>query len=367
MNRRLFLRSASYAPAALTASFWAPQSFSQSRSFTPQPGAWRHFEVTTRVELAAGSGASRAWIPLPSVNTDYQQSLGNAWSGNAARARVVADGRYGADMLMAEFAPGESKPTVEVVSRIRTQDRALDWGRRQSVREDAATLAFWTAPTQLMPTDGIVRRTAADITRGKRSDLDKSRAIYDWVVQNTYREPKVRGCGVGDIRAMLESGDLSGKCGDINALFVGLNRAAGIPARDVYGIRVAPSAFGYKELGAGPNITRAQHCRAEVFVRDYGWVATDPADVGKVMRLETPQWIKDSSHAVVAPVKAALFGGWEGNWLAYNTAHDVSLPQSTGPKLGFLMYPQAETAAGRIDPLEPDAFKYSISARVVPA
>ena len=68
---------------------------------------------------------------------------------------------------------------------------------------------------------------------------------------------------------------------------------------------------------------------------------------------------------MVAPVKTALFGGWEGNWLAYNTAHDVSLPGSSGPKLGFLMYPQAEHAGGRIDPLAPDDFKYTITAREV--
>ena len=55
------------------------------------------------------------------------------------------------------------------------------------------------------------------------------------------RDPKVRGCGVGDIRPMLETGDLGGKCADINALFVGLVKASGVPARDVYGIRVGPS------------------------------------------------------------------------------------------------------------------------------
>ena len=145
-------------------------------------------------------------------------------------------------------------------------------------------------------------------------------------------------------------------------------RAVEVPARDVYGIRLAPSAFGYRELGANPvSLKGAQHCRAEVFLKDHGWVAMDPADVAKVMRQETPQWIKDSRHALVAPVKQGLFGGWEGNWLAYNTAHDVALPGSTGPKLGFLMYPQAETAAGRADPLAPDDFKYVIAAREMAA
>ena len=147
---------------------------------------------------------------------------------------------------------------------------------------------------------------------------------------------------------------------------VGLCRSAGVPARDVYGIRLVPSAFGYKELSGNPaNLARAQHCRAEVFLAKYGWVAMDPADVGKVMRLETPEWLKTTEHPVVAPVNRALFGGWEGNWLAFNTAHDVVLPGSKGPKLGFFMYPNAENAEGRFDSLEPDQFKYTITAREI--
>ena len=48
---------------------------------------------------------------------------------------------------------------------------------------------------------------------------------------------------------MLESRNLGGKCADLNALYVGLARAAGLPARDVYGMRVAKSQKGYKSLG----------------------------------------------------------------------------------------------------------------------
>jgi hypothetical protein len=66
---------------------------------------------------------------------------------------------------------------------------------------------------------------------------------------------------------------------------------------------------------------------------------------------------------IVPPVREKLFGAWEMNWLAYNTAHDVKLPGSSGPAVGFLMYPQAETASGRLDSLDPDAFRYRIRAR----
>jgi len=125
---------------------------------------------------------------------------------------------------------------------------------------------------------------------------------------------------------------------------------------------------GYKSLGAGSaTISKAQHCRAEVFLKDHGWVAMDPADVTKVAREETSEWLK-IDHPLVEAVRPKLFGGWEGNWLAYNTAHDVALPGATqGGRLAFFMYPQSETAQGRRDSLDPDTFKYTITSREIKA
>jgi hypothetical protein len=63
-----------------------------------------------------------------------------------------------------------------------------------------------------------------------------------------------------------------------------------------------------------------------------------------------------------------LFGSWEMNWLAYNMAHDVALPDAAGgAKLPYLMYPNGETAGERLDQLDPDAFKYAITARELKA
>jgi transglutaminase-like putative cysteine protease len=166
---------------------------------------------------------------------------------------------------------------------------------------------------------------------------------------------------------MLESRDLGGKCADLNALFVGLARAVGLPARDVYGVRVAKSDLGYKSLGASSEIvTKAQHCRAEVYLVDYGWVPADPADVRKVV-LEEPPGNRPLDDDMVSKARARLFGSWEMNWMAYNFAHDVALPGSKGAPIGFLMYPQAETADGRLDCLDSDGFKYEIKSREIPA
>jgi hypothetical protein len=67
-------------------------------------------------------------------------------------------------------------------------------------------------------------------------------------------------------------------------------------------------------------------------------------------------------HPKVTAARNALFGAWEMNWVRYNSAHDVNLPGSNGGAVGFLMYPQAETDAGRLDCCAPETFRYTIQA-----
>jgi hypothetical protein len=66
---------------------------------------------------------------------------------------------------------------------------------------------------------------------------------------------------------------------------------------------------------------------------------------------------------MVTSARKRLFGSWEMNWMAYNFAQDIELPGSNGKKVAFLMYPQAQTADGLLDSLDPDDFKYEITAR----
>jgi len=328
---------------------------------------WRTFEVATRAEISRAQGVSRAWLPVPlNADTDWQRALGNTWNGNAKRMEEMRVGKYGVPMLYAEWAPGTEAPFVELKSRFSTRDRAVDITRSGAQSLGSAEIALYTAPTEYIPCDGLIRETALmRAAKGAQTDLEKGRAIYEWIVQHTARDPKTKGCGTGNVKAMLESGNLGGKCADLNGLFVGMCRSLGIPARDVYGIRVASSKLGYKSLGANTStITKAQHCRAEFFAEGIGWVPVDPADVRKVM-LEEPPGNLPLQDAKVEAAHKRLFGSWEMNWLALNTAQDVVLPNSKGPKLPFFMYPNGESGGERLDSLEPDKFKYAITAAEV--
>jgi transglutaminase-like putative cysteine protease len=363
-NRRDLLKTS--AALSFTAAF--PRSGSAQGASAPRPDVWREFQITTRLEIAGAKGKTQAWIPVPSVNeADWFKSFPSQWTSNG-NAELKRDPHYGAEMLHVEWTDIDAAPVVEVTSNIRTRDRAVDLSMPSRVQPLAVSeQKLYLGTTDLIPTDGIVKDTADKIAKGKATDLDKARAIYEWVVENTFRDAKVRGCGIGDIASMLKSGNLGGKCADINALYVGLSRASGIPARDIYGVRVAPSRFGYKSLGAGSAvISKAQHCRAEVYLANFGWVPVDPADVRKVA-LEEPPGNLTIGDPKVEAARTALFGSWETNWLAYNFAHDIALPGSDGPRLGFLMYPQAETAGMRLDCLDPDAFKYTITSRELTA
>jgi transglutaminase-like putative cysteine protease len=300
-------------------------------------------------------------MPLPAA--PYQQTLGDTYTAQGGRVVMVESEEL--DILTAEWAEG-IEPVLTVTSRVATSGHAANLVTPTVPPPlDARVFSRFLRSTRLVPIDGIVKETAAAITRGAGTDVERARAIYDWIVENTFRDPNTRGCGLGDIRFMLETKNLGGKCADLNSLFVGLARASGIPARDVWGLRVGKSAGELKSLGlTSENATRAQHCRAEVYLTGYGWVPVDPADVRKVA-LEEPPGRLPITDAKVRDARARLFGSWEMNWVGYNTAQDVVLPGAKRGPLGFFMYPQGETATGRLDPLDPDGFQYEITAREV--
>src|SRR5262245_1855080 len=110
MERRRFLQTAMALPALA-----ALPSQVRDALAAEQGAGWRTFETVTKVEVAAPAGVTRAWVPLPyTAKTDWHVPLGNKWTGNGADMKVVNDGKYGAEMVYAEWKEGEKAPVLEV-------------------------------------------------------------------------------------------------------------------------------------------------------------------------------------------------------------------------------------------------------------
>lgn len=308
-----------------------------------------HSGITTiEVDLSGhGAGAAELWLPYPVSDPD--QTISNVKiTGDFASSAVYTDATYSTPMLYARWEKGA--PARKLTFSFKAERREVI-RRNFPAREPAwnpADYAQYLAATSLGPIDGEVGKLAATITAGKSTVLEKARAIYDWTCLNTYRDPKTRGCGTGDVCALLARP--GGKCADIHSVFVALARAAGVPAREVFGIRM-----GKKET---EDVTTWQHCWAEFFLPGYGWVPVDAADVRKAMLTEK----LSPEDAKTAEYREYFWGGIDPYRVKLSTGRDLTLnpPQPGGP-VNYLMYPFASVGGKVIDWLDPATFKYRIT------
>lgn len=297
----------------------------------------------------------RLWIPLP-METSYQRVKSLEMKGSYSKSMLTKDPLYQSPILYVEF-PERTPKEIEVrmkialLGRKRVEIKKLD----PNIKSLPEEVKLFLKPTKHIRTDGIVREYAQRITKNKRTDLDKVRAIYDWVVENMYRDPQVKGCGVGDVARALETKTFGGKCTDINSMFVALCRASNIPARELFGLRVLPSELSKGISNVKEDATKAQHCRAEFWLNR--WIPADPADVRKFILEEK---VEDFRDPKLMEVRRFMLGGWDNHWVLFNYGRDFSLvpPTNQGETINEFMYPQAELEGKLLDKLEV-TFNYS--------
>ena len=324
------------------------------------PDEWRTYEITTTVNLKTSGGMSKLWLPLP-LNQDklFQRTLGHSWEGNPGNStmRRLPDGDL--EVFHCEWRDGVDGK-LQFKTLVTTADRHFDVTKRTVAPERDDILRRNLQASQLIPNDGLAFQLGERLLGRIKDPVAQAKAIYEWVVDNTVYDPSLPGCGTGDVRRQLISGQYGGRSADINGLFVGICRAVGIPARCVYGLRVAPSRL-FRSLGlASDNATRGQHVRAEFYVPGYGWIPVDPSDVRRAIAIEG---LSDRDSKLLS-LKKILFGVWEMNWIAFNVGTDVTLPGQNSP-LPFLLLPQLTSPRGYFNGNDPAAIQYAISARQV--
>ncbi|MBI5437986.1 MAG: transglutaminase domain-containing protein [Nitrosomonadales bacterium] len=295
----------------------------------------RSGEVEIVVTIAAPDDSSdvRVWIPYPVSNNT--QDISNARiNGNFSQSGIYGEKETGNLALYAEWA----KPAKD-----RTITLTFNAAARELVKKDfpavepaiPVEVQEYLKSSKFIPTDGKVKEVALSVTNNKQKISDKARAVYQWVVENTVRDPDVKGCGTGEVDIQIVK--RSGKCADISSVFVSIARAAGVPAREVFGLRL-----GKKD---DEDMTGGHHCWAEFYVPGYGWVPADPSDVRKAMLAEKLD-LKDARKYIdyyfgaVDEYRIALARGGRGYYL--------NPRQNDGP-LNYFMYPYAEVSGKSLE------------------
>jgi transglutaminase-like putative cysteine protease len=297
----------------------------------------------------------KLWIPLP-LRSSYQNVYDISLKGNYLHYEKNSDAVYGAKMMYVEFEPTHTQNKATLEFTVEVHDRSIDFSKRL-IKPIQENLSPYLDGGKNNDTDEVIKSYADKITTNASTDLQKAKSIYDWVVKNMFRDPSVIGCGKGDACDSFASGDFGGKCADISAVFVSLLRAAGIPAREVFGIRAGPSKYSKAYGIKGNDITTSQHCRSEFYIKEYGWIPADPADIIKLIFVEN---LAVDSARVKKEVKRQ-FGNWEMNWFAYNHARNVVLvPQSVQSPIDMFSYPYAEKNGEPLNYYEPSSFVYNI-------
>ena len=288
----------------------------------------RSGEVELAVTIAAPDDSKdvRVWLPYPT--SDSVQDISNVRiKGNFSQSGIYREKETGNLALYAEWTTP-------------TKDRAItltfDATGRELIRKDfpavepaiPVEIQEYLKSTRFIPTDGKVREIALSITNDKQKISEKARAVYQWVVENTVRDPDVKGCGTGEVEKVLAQ--RGGKCADISSVFVSIARAAGVPAREVFGLRL-----GKKDE---EDMTSGHHCWSEFYVPGYGWVPADAADVRKIMLVDKLD-LKGAQDKI-----GYYFGGVEQYRIALargGRGYYLNPRQNDGP-LNYFMYPYAE-------------------------
>ncbi len=232
--------------------------------------------VTLRINLPAQntSNSARLWLPYP-LSDEHQRIENLVIKGSFDYATILNDEKNEAIYHFSEWQDVSEQPSLEMSFRVRAAERMVK-ELKDSYAPIPEGMKRYLEPNWWIATDGEIKKIADSIIEGKKGVLAKSRAVYDWVVENTERDPRVRGCGLGIVEQTLIK--RSGKCADISSVYIALARAAGVPSREVFGIRLGKEAE--------EDITGGYHCWAEFFLPGTGWVPVDPADVRKIMLVQ---------------------------------------------------------------------------------
>jgi transglutaminase-like putative cysteine protease len=307
------------ASAAIAVLFFVGCAWAQnSRHFT------FHYEFTVR-SVDEGKPL-RVWIPL--AHSDKYQTVKVVSKKGDLPLKETREKRFGNLMLYAEtpkatksdynFAVDYDVVRYERMDLTEAERRASEEGSGVSTgpKVKQAALKQYLQPDKLVPTTGLPAELASKTVAGKSGNLQRGRAIYDYVLANMRYDKSGTGWGHGDTLWACDA--RRGNCTDFHSLFISMARSQGIPARFEIGFPLPANKHDAEIPG--------YHCWAEFYANGKDWI---PVDISEA-------W-KDPAK------RDYFFGAFDINRVQFTMGRDLVLsPPQSGEPLNYFVYPYVE-------------------------
>jgi len=297
-------------PLLLSAIFAIHAGAEDSRHFTFR------YEFTVR-NITAGQRL-RVWIPL--AHSDQFQTVKVLSTTGDLPLKQTREAEYGNQMLYAD-AEKAAKPEYHFVIEydVVRNERVVPLNgtahlapAKLSERERQRFLE----PDRLVPVTGLPAEIAAKQAAGRSTDLERARALYDYVFHTMKYDKSGTGWGRGDTLWACDS--KRGNCTDFHSLFISMARSQKIPARYEMGFSIPTD----KHSGEVPGY----HCWADFYLKGTGWV---PVDISEA-------WKHPEKHDY-------FFGAHDDNRVQFTMGRDITLsPPQQGQPLNYFVFPYVE-------------------------
>lgn len=312
--------SGASSPRSLATSSTSTGTATPAPAVDAQPTS-RAFSFTYVAKVPANPEAKeklRLWIPVPQSGT-YQDISAMQVDG-PVKHELKRDGFYHNEFAYFDVPVADVQKGFQVTLKfdaLRREHRvSLDAPSAKSDPPSAAELKHYLQPDKLVPLDGVIGEMSAEQTKGLTDPLAKARAIYAYVVATMKYDKTGTGWGKGDAAWFCTA--KKGNCTDFHGMFIGMARAAGIPARFEIGFPL-PAAAKDGTIGG-------YHCWAEFYVKGYGWIPVDASEAWK-----NPE------------KRDYFFGAHDVNRVQFTTGRDLELaPKQAGEPVNYAVYPYAE-------------------------
>lgn len=280
----------------------------------------RHFTFHYGFTVKDVPAGDRVRVWFPAAHPDPYQEVRALSATGGLPLKKTRESRFGNEIYYAESSkakPGDVH--FEVVYDV-VRHEHLTLGMNRPRLQDASLSKKesdqYLLADKLVPITGLPAELATQITAGKTAQLDKARAIYDYVFANMRYDKTGTGWGRGDVLYACDA--KKGNCTDFHSLFIAMARSQGIPARFEIGFPL-PGDKRSSEIAG-------YHCWAEFFDPQNGWVPVDISEAWK-----HPE------------KKDYFFGAHDADRVQFSLGRDLKLnPAQQGEPLNYFVYPYVE-------------------------